>query len=87
MTTIGEFRCPHGHGPNDGRYEGVWAAPFSTCTCCGVSFPYIDSASYTWGKAGGKSWGSSWTKDLCSACGGHYVQWGDKDDETWETRS
>lgn len=67
--------CKHGVSADDGRYDGVWAAPFSKCTCCGVSFPYIDSVWYMGDRSGGRSW----TKDLCAECGGHYIKWGEDD--------
>lgn len=73
---MGLPKCEHGVARGDGRYVGVWAAPFSECGCCGVSFPYIDAA---WGGPDG-SGGRSWTKDRCEACGGHYVEWGKQPD-------
>lgn len=72
-ATIREFKCPHGVGPMDGRFDGVWAAPFSTCQCCGVHFPYIDRG---WSGTMGTG-GESWTKNRCAQCGGHYKRWGD----------
>lgn len=66
--------CEHGVSARDGRYDGTWAAPFSTCGCCGVLFPYIDSG---WVNDKGMG-GRSWTKDRCGNCGGHYTEWGGK---------
>lgn len=65
-------KCKHGMARDDGRYEGLWYAPFDECKCCGIAYPYIDSG--YWGTNG--SGGRSWTKGLCAACGGHYVEWG-----------
>ena len=69
-------RCPHGMSPDDGRFDGTWAAPFSRCQCCEVWFPYIDTA--MWGMKHSK--GKSWTKDKCAGCGGHYVEWENNDE-------
>jgi hypothetical protein len=67
---MGLPKCEHGVARHDGRFVGTWAAPFSECRCCGVSFPYIDSFS---GGAGGFE-GRTWTpKDRCPDCGGQYA--------------
>jgi hypothetical protein len=80
------MNCEHGVAADDGRYDGVWAAPFSRCTCCGILFPYIDMASWQSGieetETGDPddsqdawvdaptTWAQMWTKDRCEACGG-----------------
>jgi hypothetical protein len=65
-------RCEHGASGDDGRYKGLWLAPFSKCGCCGVAFPYVEAAAYS---EGGSAWGRLWTpKDRCSACGGRYEE-------------
>jgi hypothetical protein len=75
---ISEVKCPHGRNAVDGRYQGVFAAPFYTCKCCGVHFPYIDSGSYSYSSTGKATIESrTWTKNLCFECGGHYEYWGD----------
>lgn len=56
-------------GPSGGI--GAWAGPITVCACCGADFGYIDSGSI--GPNG--SHGKSWTKGLCSRCGGHYVEY------------
>jgi hypothetical protein len=66
-------KCEHGVAGDDPRYQGMWAAPFSKCLCCGIHFPYIDSASY--GDKGLQQ-SRTWTpKDRCAACGGEYVEY------------
>ena len=60
-------KCEHGKSGDDGRFTGLWNAPFSKCMCCGTMFPYIDS--FSWGPT--ESEGRSWTpKDRCESCGG-----------------
>lgn len=63
--------CPHGKTSNwwwdlftlgDG-----WAGGLSTCSCCGAEFGYLDSGS--WSAKGSHT--ETWTKDLCSECGGY----------------
>jgi hypothetical protein len=62
--------CPHGVYRGDGRFVGLWAAPFDECRCCGAAYPYVDSA---WWRSDGFLTSRTWTKGLCSSCGGHYV--------------
>ena len=69
-------KCEHGVARNDGRWVGLWAAPFDECRCCGTSYPYIDSASF--GPDG--SSGRTWTKGRCPQCGGRYEEWAFKRD-------
>ena len=74
-------KCSHGAAADDMRYIGVWNAPFSRCLCCGISFPYIDSAQFTPGK--GLVASSTWTpKNLCGICGGRYVEYAQIQDES-----
>lgn len=61
-------KCEHGVSRNDGRFAGLWSAPFAECRCCGAAFPYLDSLTY--GPDGGVA--RTWTKERCPQCGGHY---------------
>ena len=66
--------CEHGVRADDGRYQGVWNAPFSRCACCGIFFPYIDSGGWT-GGAKVRTVTRTWTpKERCGACGGKYQE-------------
>lgn len=68
-------KCSHGVSADDGRFDGVWAAPFSNCSCCGTHFPYIDSC--TMGKD--VYYGTHWMpKNLCGNCGGNYENFGNR---------
>lgn len=64
-------RCVHGVSRGDGRFAGLWAAPFSECRCCGTSFPYVDSGSFGEHETATRTW---WPKDQCPQCGGRYVE-------------
>lgn len=66
-------KCKHGASQNDGRYKGVWAAPFDRCDCCGTFYPYIDMGYWT----PDKSYTRTWTKGKCPSCGGRYEEDGD----------
>lgn len=68
----GRKLCEHGceYGNNDHLANVAMNAPFITCTCCLRTQYYIDMASYSSKGSAGRYW----TKDLCEACGGHYVE-------------
>lgn len=64
-------KCEHGVSRGDGRYAGVWHAPFAECHCCGGAFPYLNSASF----GGEGSHTRTWTPhNICQECGGSYVE-------------
>ena len=72
--------CEHGRSATDGRYVGAWCAPFSRCACCGISFPYIDSAQFSVGVGCVSS--RTWTpKDRCAECGGKYLDYAQIQDD------
>jgi hypothetical protein len=79
MTDIRSRQCEHGLSAADGRYQGLWAAPFSRCKCCGIDYPYIDSFQMS---ASGKSSGRYFSKDRCQGCGGVYADWSYEPQET-----
>lgn len=67
--------CEHGVSARDGRYDGRWAAPWSTCECCGITFFFVDSGEMRIVNGQPISSGRNWTRDRCRECGGHHVEW------------
>ena len=77
--TEAEQKCEHGLSARDGRYQGLWMAPFSRCKCCGIDYPYIDSVQWS---ADGSASGRYFSKTLCPGCGGAYSDWSYQAQET-----
>lgn len=68
---MGLPKCEHGVSAADGRFVGEWNAPFSTCECCGVRFPYCDTGSISARGFESRTWQP---RNKCGQCGGGYVE-------------